>query len=231
MSRLGKFQRQWLALSPFPVSVDNRMGDYNRTVELLPSPQAKFSSKPMISGTNGSHTLNLHQFARDGVTLLGRIQGVKDGRVVVAQDLRENLARADKFEEDFVKTVDEFITNNGLDAPQEVLPKHQDGYNVAQVLQLDLRAANINTAIWATGYSFDFSMVRLLVFDGDGYPIQKRGITEYPGLYFVGLPWLHNAKSGLLFGDAEDAAYIASAIAREAGQRQAHKIKEETISA
>jgi putative flavoprotein involved in K+ transport len=68
--------------------------------------------------------------------------------------------------------------------------------------------------IWATGYSFDFSMVRLLVFDADGYPIQHRGVTSYPGLYFVGLPWLHNAKSGLLFGVPEDAAHVASHIIR-----------------
>jgi hypothetical protein len=40
---------------------------------------------------------------------------------ILAQDLRENLARADKFEADFTKTVDEFIAKNGLDAPQEVL--------------------------------------------------------------------------------------------------------------
>ena len=46
----------------------------------------------------------------------------------------------------------------------------------------------------------------------DGYPIHERGITYHPGLYFVGLPWLHNAKSGLLFGLAQDAEHIAVAI-------------------
>ena len=55
-------------------------------------------------------------------------------------------------------------------------------------------------------------MVQVLAFDGDGYPIQRRGVTDYPGLYFVGLPWLHTAKSGLLFGVSEDAAHIASHI-------------------
>jgi putative flavoprotein involved in K+ transport len=194
-----------------------RMGDYDRTVDQLPSPKAKFESKPMISGTNGGHTLNLHQFARDGVTLLGRIQGMKDGRVALMQDLKENLARADKFEDDFAKAVDEFIAKNGLDAPEEVLPRLRDGYNVEQLSELDLEKANINTVIWATGYSFDFSMVKLPIFDSDGYPIQKRGITDYPGLYFVGLPWLHSAKSGLLFGVAQDAAHIASAINAGAG--------------
>jgi hypothetical protein len=59
-------------------------------------------------------------------------------------------------------------------------------------------------------------MVRLPVSDADGYPTQKRGVSDYPGLYFVGLPWLHNAKSGILFGVAQDAAHIASAINAEA---------------
>jgi hypothetical protein len=72
--------------------------------------------------------------------------------------------------------------------------------------------------IWATGYGFDFSMVRLPVLDGDGYPVQKRGVTVFAGLYFAGLPWLHNAKSGLLFGAGQDAAYIAQTISSRAMQ-------------
>ena len=85
------------------------MGDYNRTVDQLPSPHAKFASKPIISGTQGGDTLNLHQFARDGVTLLGRIQAVRDHSIRLAPYLNANLARADKFEADFAKKVDEFI--------------------------------------------------------------------------------------------------------------------------
>jgi hypothetical protein len=49
--------------------------------------------------------------------------------------------------------------------------------------------------------------------DADGYSIQKRGVTEYGGLYFLGMPWLHNRKSGILFGVGEDAAYLAAHIA------------------
>jgi putative flavoprotein involved in K+ transport len=198
----------------------DRMGDYERTVDQLPSPQAKFASKPQISGKDGGHTLNLHQFARDGVTLLGRIEGVAAGTVMLTPDLKENLARADKFEADFANKIDEFIAKNGIDAPEEVLPQLRDGYDTEEAGELNLKDANITTVIWATGYSFDFRMVRLPVFDGDGFPIQKRGITDYPGLYFVGLPWLHNAKSGILFGVAQDAAHIASAINAEADRRR-----------
>ena len=55
--------------------------------------------------------------------------------------------------------------------------------------------------------------VKLPVTDGDGFPVQQRGITAWPGLYFVGLPYLHTQKSGLLVGVGDDAAFIASHIA------------------
>ena len=121
---------------------------------------------------------------------------------------------------DFVKKIDEFIARNDIEAPEEVVPQLRDGYDAEKIPGLNLNAANITSVIWATGYSFDFSMVRLPVLDSDGYPIQKRGVTDYPGLYFVGMPWLYNAKSGILFGVAQDAAHIASAIKAETRQRR-----------
>lgn len=39
----------------------------------------------------------------------------------------------------------------------------------------------------------------------------KSGVTAYPGLYFLGIPWLHSRKSGL-FGVGDDAAYVAEHI-------------------
>jgi putative flavoprotein involved in K+ transport len=56
-----------------------KLGLYDRTVGELPSAKAKFSGKPHISGTRGGHTLNLHQFARDCVVLLGHLAGVDNG--------------------------------------------------------------------------------------------------------------------------------------------------------
>ncbi len=186
-----------------------KLGVYDRTVDQLPSPKAKFEGKPHISGTRGGHTLNLHQFARDGVTLVGHLQGVKDGKLLFARDLRQNLAAADQFEADFVRTVDAYVAETGVTAPQKRLPNLRDGFEQPVLTELDLEAAGITNVIWATSYEFDFSMVRLPIFDGDGYPVQRRGVTAYPGLYFIGLPWLHNAKSGF----CDDAAYVAKEIA------------------
>lgn len=190
-----------------------RLGMFDTTVEELKSPQDKFAPHPQISGKNGGESLNLHQFARDGVVLLGHVHGVRGGRLMIAPDVKEMLAKVDQFELNALKMVDAYIARMDLNAPTEVVPQLRDGYEQNPVTTLDMEAAGITTAIWATGYRFDFSMVKLPVVDQDGYPIQKRGVTEYEGLYFLGLPWLHNRRSGILFGVGNDAAYVAAHIA------------------
>ena len=192
-----------------------KIGLYNRTMDELPSPRAKFFGKPHISGKGRGHTLNLHQFARDGVMLLGHLQGVDNGKIILAPDLKESLANADKFEADFVKAVDDYIARTKMEVSEETLPILRDGFDVEVITELDLKSAGITNVIWATSYKFDFSFIELPILDGDGYPTQRRGVTNYPGLYFVGLPWLHNAKSGLIYGVGEDAAYIALQIATD----------------
>jgi putative flavoprotein involved in K+ transport len=193
----------------------NEMGDGHTTVDTLPSPKAKFGASPHLTGKAGGRTLNLHQFARDGVVLLGHMTGVLNGSIALAPDLMENLAKADEFEADIKKGIDRYIQKAGLDVPEEPSdrPELLDGFDAKLVRELDLRSSGINSVVWATGYSFDFGWVRLPIFDDDGYPIQKRGVTAYPGLYFLGLVWLHTANSSLLSGVGEDAAHVAADIA------------------
>ena len=74
----------------------------------------------------------------------------------------------------------------------------------------------ISTVIWAMGYRPDLGWVGLPILDTDGYPIQRRGVTSVPGLYILGLDWLHTARSGLFTGVGEDAAYLAAQIAERA---------------
>jgi len=188
------------------------IGFADMTVDQLQSPKAKFAGSAHGTGKDGGHTINLHKFARDGVVLLGHIQSVQEDRIVLAPDLKESLANADKFEADLIKRVDEAIEKLGLDAPIETLPDLRDGYEAELIQELDLKSAEITSVIWATGFKFDFSLVKLPAFDEDGYPVQKRGVTEYPGLYFVGLPFLHTSQSGLLSGVGYDAAHVASTI-------------------
>jgi putative flavoprotein involved in K+ transport len=124
------------------------------------------------------------------------------------------LENADKFEADIIKQIDEFILTNGIEAPVETLPKLRDGFTAREMSELDLKSAGITSVIWATGYKFDFGMVKLPVFDEDGFPVQKRGVTEFPGLYFVGIPFLHTGASGLLYGVGDDASHITEHMAQ-----------------
>jgi putative flavoprotein involved in K+ transport len=70
--------------------------------------------------------------------------------------------------------------------------------------------------IWATGFVLDHSPVQAPVFGADGRVVHRRGVTEVPGLYFLGLPWQYTRGSTLLGWVKDDAEYIASAIARAA---------------
>ena len=190
-----------------------RIGTFDTRVEELKSPQAKFQPHLQISGKNGGESLNLHQFARDGVVLLGHVRDARDGQIILAPDLKETLAKVDKFESETLKRVDDYITRAGLCVPPEDVPRLRDGYEHDQITELDLNATGVSTVILATGYTFDLRLVKLPVVDSDGYPIQKRGVTRYPGLYFLGLPWLYNRRSGILFGVGDDAVYLAAHIA------------------
>jgi len=191
----------------------NQMGFFDRRVDKLPSPKAKFAGAPHFSGKDGGHSLNLHQFARDGVTLLGRMTDAQGDKVFFAPDLKENLAKADQFEANIVKNIDDLIAKNAIDAPLETLPVFRDGFEAEIITELDLKAAGITSTIWANGYVFDFSWIHLPVLDDDGYPVQTRGVSAHPGLYFVGLHWLYTFKSGLFFGVGEDAAHVAGHLA------------------
>lgn len=189
-----------------------RVGFFDRTAAMLPSPKAKFMSAPQISGAHGGHTINVHQFARDGIVLLGHIRGVEGEKLIFTADLKACLAKIDKFEADVVQMIDGFIEKTGMNLPTESLPQLRDGYEVEEITELNLKDAGITSVIWATGYGFDFSIVRLPMFDEDGFPVTQRGVAAYPGLYFVGLPFIDKMKSGFLLGVGEHAAYIAEQI-------------------
>jgi putative flavoprotein involved in K+ transport len=185
----------------------------DRTPDTLPSPKARFAANPHVSGAGGGHDLNLHQFARDGMTLLGHLRGATDERIQLAPDLHDSLVKVDQFETQLLGRIDEAIARRGIDALEEQRPNLRDGFAQMQISEVDIEAAGISSVIWAAGYRFDFSLVRLPVTDGDGFPVQRRGVTAYSGLYFVGMPWLHTQKSGLLVGVGDNAAFIAEHIA------------------
>ena len=52
-----------------------KLGYFDRTPEMLDSPKHRFRGEPHVSGRDGGRTLDLRNFHRDGIRLLGRITG------------------------------------------------------------------------------------------------------------------------------------------------------------
>jgi putative flavoprotein involved in K+ transport len=79
--------------------------------------------------------------------------------------------------------------------------------------RLDVKAEGIAAVIWATGYGLDFGWIDIPVLNPRGEPVHRHGISEVPGLYFLGLQWLSKMSSSFLSGVGDDAAVIADHIA------------------
>ncbi|HVD89297.1 MAG TPA: NAD(P)-binding domain-containing protein [Jatrophihabitantaceae bacterium] len=77
-----------------------------------------------------------------------------------------------------------------------------------------------DAVIWATGFGVDHSWIDVPVFDDDGRVIQRRGVTASPGLYFLGLLWLHTRGSALIGWVKDDAEYVAQQISGPKPTRQ-----------
>jgi putative flavoprotein involved in K+ transport len=189
-------------------------GMTNVTGDRMPPEWRNFRA-PLITGVRGGHTIDLRQMASEGVTLLGSLQDVGDGKLRIADDLNANLRIGDDTFVQFVRSIDDFIKVKGIDAPVE------EGFDpylrqmpeaLPEIDTLDLRDAKISTVIWATGYRYDFAWIDCPVFDKQGAPEQRRGVTGVPGLYFLGLPRMHKVKSSFLWGVGEDAEFLAQQI-------------------
>jgi putative flavoprotein involved in K+ transport len=209
----GRDMAAWLRLT----------GWFERLAEDLPPGVRTGQPNPQLTGAGGGHDLNAHSLARDGVRLLGRLRAIRDGTAFFSDDLAANLASADAEARKLLESIDRLIEIDQLDAPVEDLPPDlrssgrglepstEEGRRAP--LELDLRAAEVGTVIWAAGYRPDFSWVRVPFLDPDGHPRQRRGVTSVKGLYVLGLDWMYNAKSGLFAGISDDAAYLASIVA------------------
>src|SRR5579883_860580 len=104
----------------------------------------------------------------------------------------------------------------GLDLPEEPDARRMepDPACVADpIRRLDLAEAGITSIVWATGYALDFGWLKVDAFDGKGRPVHRRGVSEVPGLYFLGLSWLSRRASAFIWGVWHDAKYLAGHIA------------------
>jgi putative flavoprotein involved in K+ transport len=174
-------------------------------------------SGALLTGVNGGYDVDLRSMAARGIVLLSHLHGIQDGDLILDDDLEQQLAQGDESFKNFKKSVDEYLTKTGLEAPEEqeleasarITKKTSN-----RVSHLTLKDAGVSTIVWASGFRYDFDWIKLPIFDDGGEPSHRRGVVQLPGIYFLGLRWLYKRKSSFLYcsGPAEDAAYLAEQI-------------------
>jgi putative flavoprotein involved in K+ transport len=196
----GKDVVDWLA----------EMGYYDIGVDSHPLREGvRDNTNHYVTGRDGGRDIDLRRFALEGMQLFGRLEGLEGNRLHFADDLNTSLDAADAVYNRINASIDKYIAEQGIDAPAgstyEPLWRPEQSNTT-----LDLASAGITSIIWCIGFQPDFSWVDLPVFNGRSYPGHTRGVTAQPGLYFLGLPWLHTWGSGRFSGVARDAEHVVA---------------------
>jgi putative flavoprotein involved in K+ transport len=169
------------------------------------------TTDPYLTGRDRGHPVDLRQFALEGVKLHGSVEDIDFDKINLRQDLAAKLDSADHAYNDICQRIDDYISANHLEAPGD---SHYVPVWIPEIepAELNFAANNITGIIWCTGFLPDFKFIKLPVFNMRGFPETDRGVTGIPGLYFLGLPWMHTWGSARFSGIAGDADHIASRI-------------------
>lgn len=189
------------------------IGQYDITVAHDGMTKKKHDTNHYLTGRDGGRDLDLRKFALEGMKLYGRMTGVSEGRMQFEPNLKANLDAADRVYNGINALIDKHIAQNGIEAPEPSV--YQPLWEPeSEPAALDLAAEGVTSVIWATGFTPDWSYVGLPIFDGTGYPVQKRGVTGVDGVYVLGLPWLWTWGSGRFLAVGKDAEHITTHLAQ-----------------
>ena len=190
-----------------------KMGLFDKTVDEVPfSERWKCSSH--TSGVRGGHDINLMDLSEKGLNLCGSVHHCSSNKIIFKDDLYRNLKFSDESAINWSKRVDDFILQKNMVTPPDNVTKDKriNRSNTTSALEMSLLSSSVKSIIWATGFRYNFDWIKLKLTDKKGHPIQKRGVTKYKGLYFMGLQWMHSSKSAQFIGVGEDAEFIVNDI-------------------
>ena len=98
----------------------------------------------------------------------------------------------------------------------------------------DKRVVEVTNVVWCTGFRNDYTWIRFPLPLEDGwYPVQIGGaVPSAPGLYFVGLPFLHSFSSMLVAGTGRDAKRVVTHLVSHASEgRRATSLEGAVVAA
>jgi putative flavoprotein involved in K+ transport len=200
----GRDILEWLIEAGF---MDQRPQD-------LPDPAMMKAAMPIIAP---GHGLSLPGLARAGAALAGRPVAVDGERLGFDDSAAANVAAGDAFAARARATADAFIQRRGLDAPPAEPDEHDLPVELDPPAALDLRAAELGSVIWCTGFTGDFSWLDPTLVGADGLPRHTEGTAPAPGLWYLGLRWMRRRGSSILYGFPGDAAWVAGEVGTHLG--------------
>ncbi|WP_341486850.1 MSMEG_0569 family flavin-dependent oxidoreductase [Pararhizobium sp. A13] len=188
------------------------IGQYDITVEHDGMTKKKHDTNHYLTGRDGGRDIDLRKFALEGMVLYGRMSGVAGGKMLFEQNLKANLDGADRVYNGINALIDRHIAEKNIKGPAGSVytPLWAPETEIAE---LDLKAAGVSSVIWATGFTPDWSFVGLPIFDGNAYPVHRRGVTAVDGVYVLGLPWLWTWGSGRFLSVGKDAEHVVGHLA------------------
>lgn len=192
------------------------MGYYQTTLETHPDGKnAVHSTNHYVTGRDGGRDLNLRIFAEQGMQLYGALQDADAEKLWFKDDLKQNLDYADQVAARIVESIEAYIQKNAIAAPADT--NIHSTFLPPLVDHLELSGSGINSVVWCTGFNMRFEWIKLPVLQA-GYPVQKRGVTDVEGLYFLGLNWMHTWGSGRFYHVGRDAEYLSEVMTKMAAK-------------
>jgi putative flavoprotein involved in K+ transport len=170
-----------------------------------------------LAGTAGGAMLDLNALTGRGARLVGRLAAIRDGIGLLSGSLANVCALADLKLVRLLDNLDAWARDNDVAVPEP--PERFDPTAVPSppALELDLRRGEIRTVIWATGYRPDLSWLEPSVVNPRGRLVHDGGVTRFPGLYLIGMPFLRRRNSTLITGSGADAGDLTEHLAAHLG--------------
>lgn len=188
-------------------------GVLDQRIEDVDEPdRARRVPSPQLAGSPERATLDLNALRAEGVELVGRLAGIRDGRAQFSGSLRNVCTLADLKMNRLLDSIDDWARRGGLDGMAPAAQRYSPTETgAAPRLGLEL-GADVGTVIWATGYRPELGWLRLPVFGRDGSLLHDRGVVA-SGLYALGLPYLRRRKSSFIHGAEDDVRELGAHLA------------------
>ena len=177
--------------------------------------RARHVPSPQLVGTPHRVTLDLNTLTGAGVRLAGRLGGISDGVAQFSGALPNLCTLADLKLNRLLDGLDRWAAVTGLDDDVPAPHRFEPTRAGHPPLTLDLAGGEVRTIVWACGYRPDHSWLHLPVFDRRGRIRHDGGVlSDAPGVYLLGTPFLRRRRSSFISGAAPDTAELGDHLRR-----------------